>query len=130
MTACGPYGRSRRPPPEYAVRIIKNSIPFLTEKVNLFIPYQTVSLFSGCVDLFLKNMDDVLKLIRKGIKMKLNDAIAVLEKERLEQGMDMLELLIDVRDNRQKYETNTRAIVILAADTFNAVGQEFFADVE
>lgn len=62
--------------------------------------------------------------------MNLNDAIAVLNKEMLEQDMDMLELLIDIRDNRSKYETNTRAIVILASDVFNAVGQQFFADVE
>lgn len=62
--------------------------------------------------------------------MTLTEAIAVLDKERTEQGMDMLELLIDIRDNRSKYETNTRAIVILASDVFNAVGREFFADVE
>jgi len=62
--------------------------------------------------------------------MNLNEAIAVLNKEMQEQNMDMLELLIDIRENRSKYETNTRAIVILASDVFNSVGQQFFADVE
>lgn len=62
--------------------------------------------------------------------MNLKEAIAVLDKERTEQGMDMMELLVDVQANRSKYETNTKAIVILASDVFCNVGREFFADVE
>jgi hypothetical protein len=62
--------------------------------------------------------------------MNLKEAIAVLDKERTEQGLEMLELLVDVQANRSKYETNTKAIVILASDVFCNVGREFFADVE
>ena len=62
--------------------------------------------------------------------MILSDAIVVLEKERQEQGMDMLELLIDIQSNRTKYETNTKAILILAAESFCKVGRDFFADIE
>lgn len=62
--------------------------------------------------------------------MNLKEAIAVLDKERTEQGLEMLELLVDVQANRGKYETNTKAIVILASDVFCNVGREFFADVE
>jgi hypothetical protein len=62
--------------------------------------------------------------------MNIKEAIAVLDKERTEQGLEMLELLVDVQANRSKYETNTKAIVILASDVFCNVGREFFADVE
>lgn len=62
--------------------------------------------------------------------MNLKEAIAVLDKERTEQGLEMLELLVDIQANREKYETNTKAIVILASDVFCNVGREFFADVE
>lgn len=62
--------------------------------------------------------------------MKLSDAIAVLNKERADRNLDMLELLVDIRNNRSDYETNTKAILILASDVFCEVGREFFADVE
>ena len=61
--------------------------------------------------------------------MNITDAIAVLEKERAEQGVGMLELLVDIKDNRSDYETNTKAILILASDKFCELGREFFADV-
>lgn len=62
--------------------------------------------------------------------MNIKEAIAVLDKERTERGMNMLELLVDIRENRSFYETNTKAIVIIASDVFCNVGREFFADVE
>lgn len=62
--------------------------------------------------------------------MKLSDAIAVLNKERIDRNLDMFELLVDIRNNRSDYETNTKAILILASDVFCEVGREFFADVE
>lgn len=62
--------------------------------------------------------------------MNIKEAIAVLEAERNIQGMDMLELLVDIRENRTKYMTNTKAVVALASDVFCNVGREFFADVE
>lgn len=62
--------------------------------------------------------------------MNIKDAIAVLDKERNERGIEMLELLVDIQANRSKYETNTKAIIILAADVFCGVGEQFFADVE
>lgn len=46
------------------------------------------------------------------------DAIRVLEAERQKQGIGFLELLIDCNENRSKYETNTKAIILLAADQF------------
>jgi len=66
--------------------------------------------------------------MRKGSKMNITDAIAVLEKERADRGLGMLELLIDIRENRADYETNTKAILILASDKFCELGREFFAD--
>jgi hypothetical protein len=68
--------------------------------------------------------------MRKGSKMNITDAIAVLEKERADRGLGMLELLIDIRENRVDYETNTKAILILASDKFCELGREFFADVD
>jgi len=62
--------------------------------------------------------------------MNITDAIAVLEKERSDRGLGMLELLIDIRENRSDYETNTKAILILASDKFCELGREFFADTE
>lgn len=62
--------------------------------------------------------------------MNITDAIAVLDKERNERGLGMLELLVDIDENRSKYETNTRAIVLLAADKFMEMGRAFFADVD
>jgi hypothetical protein len=62
--------------------------------------------------------------------MNIKEAIAVLDKERIERGMDMLELLVDIRENRSFYETNTKVIIIVASDVFCNVGREFFADIE
>jgi hypothetical protein len=62
--------------------------------------------------------------------MNITDAIAVLDKERNEQGLGMLELLVDIQENRAKYETNTKAILILASDKFCELGRRFFADVD
>ena len=62
--------------------------------------------------------------------MNITDAIAVLEKERADRGLGMLELLVDIKDNRSDYETNTKAILILASDKFCELGREFFADTE
>jgi hypothetical protein len=62
--------------------------------------------------------------------MNITDAIAVLDKERNERGLDMLELLTDIRDNRKDYETNTKAILILASDKFCELGRKMFADVD
>ena len=62
--------------------------------------------------------------------MNITDAIAVLEKERSDRGLGMLELLIDIRENRSDYETNTKAILILASDKFCEMGHQFFADTE
>ena len=62
--------------------------------------------------------------------MNITDAIAVLEKERADRGLGMLELLVDIKDNRSNYETNTKAILILASDKFCELGREFFAEPE
>ena len=62
--------------------------------------------------------------------MTLTEAIAVLEAERRIQGVEMLELLIDIRNNPEDYMTNTKAVIIQASEVFNKVGQEFFAEVE
>jgi hypothetical protein len=62
--------------------------------------------------------------------MNITDAIAVLEKERKDRGLGMLELLVDIQDNRKDYETNTKAILILASDKFCELGRRFFADVD
>lgn len=62
--------------------------------------------------------------------MNITDAIAVLEKERADRGLGMLELLVDIQDNRKDYETNTKAILILASDEFCKIGRKFFADVD
>ena len=61
--------------------------------------------------------------------MTLTEAIAVLEAERNIQGVEMLELLIDIRNNPEDYMTNTKAVIIQASEVFNKVGQEFFAEV-
>ena len=61
--------------------------------------------------------------------MTLTEAIAVLEAERRIQGVEMLELLIDIRNNPEDYMTNTKAVIIQASEVFNKVGAEFFAEV-
>ena len=61
--------------------------------------------------------------------MTLTEAIAVLEAERRIQGVEMLELLIDIRNNPEDYMTNTKAVIIQASEVFNNVGAEFFAEV-
>lgn len=62
--------------------------------------------------------------------MNITEAIAVLDKERNERGLGMLELLMDIEENRADYETNTKAILILASDKFCEIGRKFFADVD